>query len=305
MAEWNRCFVRMAAMLVASCFSVGAAPRSTPMLDRLLAETREASGFMPVTPAQAEWAESLFLHSFRGDIDHPTVEGLTALGFETRILPASREQWRAILESEHRREGKGLYVLRTRAARVPVALGAPHRFYDRNTGTIAARLFEEHSFAAASWNSVPRQYEEGGRRIDADLARLDFHPFTAFTRAFTRAYPNGRMVQLHGFEQEKRRGGPANETDIIVSDGTKKPGAFARHTAACLRRMFPQWMVALFPYDVNELGGTTNRQGAAMRRLGSQGFLHLEMARGLRTSLMQDPAARAGLASCLLSEVVP
>jgi len=297
--KWRRTGVGIAAMswLVAAC-------GPPPVLDQLLVETATAGGFVPPARAEVDWAETLFARLLQGDASPTVTQGLGALGFEVRPLgppPAPL----VVLEAVGRRVGKGTYVLRRHRTQPVVVLQAPHRFHDRGTGTIAARLFEEANFAALAWNNVPRRYKEHGTAIDADLARLDVHYLTGFSSAVARSFPQARIVQLHGFEPRKRRSDAGSEAAVILSDGTKTPGPIVREVTTCLRSSFPDERVLLYPEDTSELGGTTNRQGAAVRAAGSAGFLHLEMSSELRALLQRSPEARAALAGCLLAAGAP
>ncbi|MES2494276.1 MAG: hypothetical protein V4579_13485 [Pseudomonadota bacterium] len=270
------------------------------MLDRLLAETAVPGGFVLPTPSQVNWAEALFSRLLQGDASPPVVQGLAALGFdiETPDAPSAPV---IVREQAGRREGKGTYVLGRPRSGPVVVLQAPHRFFDRGTGVIAARLFEEAPVAALAWNDVPRRYEDKGRMVDADLARLDVHYLTAFTRAVASIHPQSRIVQLHGFEPRKRKSATGSEAAVIISNGTKTPSPTVRSVAACLRSAFPGARILIFPEEVDELGAMTNRQGAALRSLGSAGFLHLEMSSDLRARLQIMPATRKVLARCLFA----
>jgi len=291
---------RKTGLVLAAVSGLASAHGSAPVLDRLLEETAATGGFVPPVPDEVDWAETLFARLIQGDRSETVTQGFAALGFELQELGPSPALL-VVREAVGRREGKGTYVLRRDFLQHVVVLQAPHRFHDRGTGVIAARLFEDANFAALAWNDVPRRYKERGRAVEADLARLDVHHLTGFSRAVVRIHPEARVVQLHGFEPGKRKSDAGSEASIILSDGTTAPGPIVRAVATCLRAGFPDERVLLYPDDVSELGGTTNRQGAAMRAAGSTGFLHLEMSSGLRALLQSTPEARATLAACLLA----
>lgn len=273
------------------------------VLGALLDATALRRGYVAATPAEAARSEELFLRLLRGERGEDLAAGLRALGFALEVLRLGDEALAVVREAPGAATGKGLYVVRRPANGIaPVALQAPHRFFDEDTGTIAARLLaEELRFAAAAWNTVPRHYDDAatGRRVDSDLAHAPVSHLNAFTRAFARAHPGGLVAQLHGFDQGRRRSASGAEADMIASGGTDTPGRQVRARVACLRMATP-WKVLLFPEDVRELGGTTNTNAAALRTLGGQAeFLHLEMARDLRRDLVRQPALRARLAECL------
>lgn len=292
------------ALVLAIPAGLASANEAQTVLKHMLSETANVAGFVMPTRAQVDWAEALFARLLLDEAIHPIEQGFSALGFAVQNIrtPASIT---IVREVPGKREGKGTYLVRHQPTDAPVMLQAPHRFFDKGTGTIALRLFEEAPFAALAWNDVPRRYTEDGRHVDADLARLDVHYLTAMSRAFGRVHQQGRVVQLHGFEPRKRKPGAGTSATIIISDGTRLPGALVRAVAECLRHAFPTEQVLLFPGDVDELGGTTNRQGAALRAVGSPGFLHLEMSAAFRLILQRRPESREALSNCLLAEVTP
>lgn len=193
--------------------------------------------------------------------------------------------------------GGGSYLLRQGAGAIPLLISAPHRNADLLTGTLTMRFFIEGRARAAAWNSVPRR--SACAEDDSDIARLDRHPFTAFTSAFARAHPNGRVVQVHGFDVGRRLTAAARTASIILSSGSRDISPTLEVIAACLRRDLPALNVALFPLDVNELGATRNAQGRSLRRLGFQGFVHAELSLELRRRLDDDTDLRRSFLACL------
>lgn len=193
--------------------------------------------------------------------------------------------------------GGGSYFLRQEATAIPLLISAPHRSADRLTGTLTMRFFVEGRAQAAAWNSVPRR--SACAEDESDIVRLDRHPFTAFTSAFARAHPNGRVVQVHGFDVGRRRTAEARAASVILSSGSRDISPTLEVIAACLRRDLPALNVALFPLDVSELGATRNAQGRSLRSLGFQGFVHAELSLELRRRLVEDAGLRQGFLACL------
>ena len=200
-------------------------------------------------------------------------------------------------ETSGRCEGRGVYALRDKPAR-PLAITAPHSEADRNTGTLAELLFEETSARGAAWNSSPRRGpSDCGPAID--LADAADHPFTAFALAFAEAEPDGRIVQLHGFERTRRNTLAARGAAVIVSNGTDRPDAELFDLADCLSRVSAPATVLTHPGDTDELGALTNAQGRALREAGFAGFVHLELSAEWRETLLADGTKRDAFASCL------
>lgn len=224
-------------------------------------------------------------------------------------MPASRgtglraqrppEGWEGMVysEAEGECEGRGIYLVRSGSVQ-PLAITAPHRGADRNTGTLAAQLFLESGAAAAAWNSAPRNPSATCPHA-LDLAKAPRHPFTAFAQSFARRYPKGRVVQLHGFDREKRAAEATSEAAMIISNGTMTPDPALLDLADCLSVVLDPAPVLVFPYEAKELGALKNAQGEALRAEGFAGFVHLEMSADLRQRLVDDQALRGRFSNCL------
>lgn len=255
-----------------------------------------AQDFHVPSAREARSAQALFAAAFAGARPSRLQAQAAPLGLEPRALLDLPGEL-VLRETAEACRGQGVYRLRA-AAPLPLAIIAPHRGADRHTGTLATLLFEEAPVAAAAWNSAPRRPSAecpGG----GDPTRVETHYLTAFSLAFAVAHPQGRIVQLHGFERAKRQSRAAQLADIIVSEGSEQPGARLLDLADCLSRTLHPLRVAVYPNDTSELGALTNRQGQALRAAGFDGFVHLEMAAELRRRLTREPALRATLMRCL------
>lgn len=220
-------------------------------------------------------------------------------GFEAQ--PALGSAASALLrEPDGACRGGGLYMIRSEAtAGPPLLISAPHRHADRLTGALTLRLFNELGAAAAAWNSVHRRASKSDCEGTTDLARLQRHPFTAFSMAFAAAYPDGRVVQIHGFDPRRRVSAAGRNADLILSSGSETVGRAVRAIAHCLRGDLPGWQVAVFPTDVRELGARKNAQGRQLRAAGFRGFVHVELAYRFRRKLMEDEELRRRFGNCL------
>jgi hypothetical protein len=245
------------------------------------------------TQAELQRAEVLFLQTLTRQGTAPELQQAWAtLGIELVQVHERQEAWWVLRERPERKIGRGFYVLRF--AEVTAALiQAPHSGTDRYTGEIAFSLLCEGTAKAAAWRTVPRQ--------QADLAHLEATYFQAFTRAFAQAFPSGTVMQLHGFEQEKREGRSAGDADIVLSNGTRTPSERLREIGQC-------WQHTLgvngkrYPDDVKDLGATTNAQALLLHGMGHPGFLHIEMSARVRERLQQRKHERAIFLECLHGE---
>ncbi len=262
-------------------------------LAALFRHLREANDFYIPSTAQAQVAEALFASALTG-----RTAGLSRLGLQMRALAGEVQGAVTYSEAQGQCTGRGVYILR-KQARSGVAVTAPHRGSDRHTGTIVQQLFAQYPFAAAAWNSAPRRRSKSCAAA-GDVTREGTHYFTSFSRAFAKANPRGRIVQIHGFELTKRKEPQAQQTDFILSNGSHVPSKRLMDLANCLRLAFPEQRVAVYPIDTDELGATRNAQGQALRAMGFQGFTHIEIAAHIRLALTQDEGMRRVFAECLI-----
>jgi hypothetical protein len=175
-----------------------------------------------------------------------------------------------------------------------IALQAPHSLDEIYTDSIATKLFYETDVAAVAFSTISRQ--------EADVADLQESYFQAFTKAFITVYPQAIIMQIHGFRQENRETEMGRKSDIIISNGSENPADWVKDYHACVKSDV-DGLITLFPYDVEELGGTLNAQGNLIRSLGSHGFLHVEHNYSIREKMKDDKNLRKVLVECLSEKV--
>lgn len=267
-------------------------------LAALLRPLREARGFHVPDAAEARAAQAMFGAALAGMRLAQSPNSLDASRFGLVTARVEAPDGLALVEPQDDCGGRGAYLLRQGGDVFPVALVAPHRGADRHTGTIVQLLMAEHSFGAAAWNSAARRPSAACAHA-GDVAREATHYITAFSLAFAQQYPQGRIIQLHGFDGKNYQDNDAGRADLILSDGSRRPPEGLRLMAACLTRAFPDRPVRVYGIDSDILGATENRQGRALRRAGFAGFTHVEMSPGMRALLVGDGSARARFATCL------
>jgi len=266
---------------------LGASP--DPIAELRARASRQGRYELPATLELAR-AETLFERTLsRREGFAALVAEWAGLGFQLRRVGEQSDASLVLMEAPGRRTGRGFYLFRD-APGPDLAIEAPHSPSDLGTGEILLRLYRETRAAAAAWSTVHRR--------EADLAHLTGSYFHSFSLAFARAFPAGRLVQIHGFDAEKPASGRDREAGVIVSNGTRQPGPALRSSWQCLERGFPG-LIRLFPEEIGELGGTNNSQAGALSRIEYRGFVHLEMSRSFRRRLREDATALATLAGCL------
>lgn len=252
-----------------------------------LAETRRA-GTRPgsyVAPSEDERraARAAVAKLLRGE----PVGDVAAFGFE--VVPL--EGWTdsvLLREIAEKRRGGGAYVVR-KSGTSTLVVQAPHTFYDEGTFPLACELFQRTHARALFINTVHR-YKASPASADgkhpSDIAHSPASTFQAATEAVVEVVPRVSVVQLHGFA-DRKLGARA-----VVSTGEKRGGSqLVARVAHALEQVVGPRILA-YPDDTNELGATTNVQGAIVRRVGGQ-FLHIEMDEGLRRDLLRDATLRA------------
>lgn len=195
-----------------------------------------------------------------------------------------------ITDRERSLRGSGVFAFRRRGGE-PWALQAPHSWRDELTGKLCAQFFLESKAASAAWNSAPRDARLGGAGESADVAHIEESFFNEFTCAHAEAIPQGLVVQLHGFDQEKRTTPAGKSAAAILGSGDGETHPWLMETVQALGKALSE-PVRGFPADVTELGGTTNKQAKALRKSPEARFLHVEMSRPLRRRLTSEPKAR-------------
>ena len=203
-------------------------------------------------------------------------------------------------EMETHQRGKGFFAIRESENLKPWLIQAPHSKSDRYTGEIVDLMFNEGAFKAAMWNSVSRKTQVAGElgRLKADMAHLRGTYWQTLTEVFARQYHAGRIIQIHGFSQSNRNTKAGRDSDIILSAGHHHPPEWVQAVAQCVKTSFKA-KISVFPYDVSELGATTNVQNRLLQRLGFKGFLHIELSLPMRQELKKNKVLRESLVRCI------
>lgn len=279
--------------------AVPAAQGAEPIADlrRHFDGVRADTGFRAATRDDAAVAESVFFRLLTGRPAAGDRDALAALGFiPSRVRLDAGGTAQVVADTPGDIAGRGYFLVGEDAA--PLLVQAPHRFKDLDTGAILMEIAAAMPLRAAAWNVVPRRTPDDRVRGEADLAHVDVSYFNAFTRAFARTHSNGVVIQLHGFATEKRRTRSGRRAAVIVSNGTETLAGPARRVRDCLARALPGPVMG-YGEDVFELGATTNRNAAALRSIGFDRFVHVELSRDLRRRLLAEPRLRAALYGCL------
>lgn len=260
-------------LLPSTCLAV-----EPPSLMERFSQVSRGAHYEPPSMEAFEQARKTFLEMFVNQ--HIPCDKLKSLGFRIVRMPLKNESWVIIEDALHR--GAGLYAVRSEPKQgVPLLLQAPHSFFDRYTRELAVQWMQEGGVTAVAWNTTHRYQLDDGR---SDVAHQDISFFQAFMLAFAEAYPSGGIIQLHGFSSEKRRDSDAASADVILSNGTLHASVIIKRIDDCLDDLLVG-ASRVFPDEVGELGATSNRNARALRAIGFEGFVHVEMSQALRKKL--------------------
>ena len=284
--------IKLGLFLLASLLSF---PACANLAQQLMLASSEKH-FVQPSSDEALRAQGLFLRLFKGDVSEDLKSSWSALGFD--LVDNAESGLTLLIEQPTQRRGRGFFAFRKGNTS---ALQIPHSFKDKMTREIGIALFQQGGFSAVAWNTVPRHFVLNGVSIDADMAHLTDTYFVAFSRAFAQRYPQGNVLQLHGFEQGKRLNNVAKEAAVILSNGTRTPPPVLREIAACLAKKTGA-NILTYPYDVRELGATTNTIAAALRQEDFDDFFHLEMSGEFRIALLNSVALQKSLLRCFTSK---
>lgn len=267
---------------------------SNPMSLEDALKAAKGGVYRPASTAKLRQAETLFKGTLQREPMQQLQSVWQAQGFTFRTL--TNQGIVVVQESPQQRTGRGFYAFRQTNS-LPIALQAPHRYKDLYTGHIVRQLMQEGDYVAAAWNTVPR-YGKSKSQDFADMAHLENTIFQAFGRAVANQYPTGAIIQLHGFAQRHRKTEAGKTADLILSGTTRTPSQRVLNIGRCLKTKLTPFVVRIYPYEITELGGTTNSNAKDLRKYRFNHFFHVELSKTLREQLKQNQSLRKHLNTC-------
>lgn len=241
--------------------------------------------YQPIDSSTFHKAKACFSHLLKEKKLTPQIQtclnqlSLSAIEIEPSYI--------ALLEKQS--NGRGFYIINTKTKNHHM-LSTPHRFFDKKTGAIGFRLFEENPYRAIAFNTVHRH--------TIDMAHTTNTLFLAFHIAFYNIYKDEYIYQLHGFSNHSRRTQQAKHISMIVSGA--QPASFATNEkiCSCVEKTLP-YSCGLYGRDIFELGATTNVQLNSLEARGFTHFIHIEMNAPLRKSINGSMQLREKFNRCL------
>ena len=252
-----------------------------------------------VAPAHSELQESkkLFAELLKGNLSQDLEILFNKINFRLDRYKSNAENIIVVRENKPPYQGLGMFIIRLNGN--GIMLQAPHAFKDLHTGQLAIHLMLEGNYSALAINTVPRSYLSAGIKQEPDMAHMYNTHFISISHAFSDQYPNGQIVQLHGFNSARR---PATiSTAMIISAGVKKSDSKVQQQQKCLARTI-KGEVKAYPDDINILGGTTNSIGRYLRARGFSAFRHYEMNLPTRKVLLKQKDLRGNFSECIVND---
>lgn len=265
----------------------------------LYAKAQGGSEFERPQAQELATARRLFGHMFAGQEPGGDGPGWDSLGYAVQTVQDQGRSYLVIRETHHQGQGMFVFALDSRSR---TALMVPHGMKDLHTANLGIQCMQRGDFIALALNTMPRYTDSGRDLEEQDLAHVQATLFTVFTKAFAQAFPSGRLVQVHGFAQGKRRTQAGKRAEVILSTGSPVLTQDIFDLARCLDQDI-SGPVTLYPLQVQELGGTTNVSGNILQSMGHTGFVHCELAYPLRKRLLHSSRLQGAFVSCL--ELVP
>jgi hypothetical protein len=266
-------------------------------LEKLLAEASQGSHYQAVSIEEMSSAEALFEKVLQGDISTELQNLWKKLGYEMIVSVNPKGNTIVLKELNDYKFGRGLYWVNL-ALPKQYALETPHIPSDQLTREISFQLIAEGKFFAAAWNTVRRSYDEDGQVIDADMAHLKKSYLMAFSRALAKQFPEGKIIQLHGFSDNKRKTETGNVADMIVSSSSENPSSWVLKYASCMKDLSSH-LIFVYPNEITELGGTTNSIALDLQGKGYFGFVHIEMSKEFRGDMVSSKVLRNSFLACM------
>ena len=294
MKFWNSLFV------LSLCAFLLANPTKANDWDAIYKIYKNAqSNGIYVEPGLSEFkkAETLFSLLFKGVEISSLQPILHDLHLKLIKMTVNQKDFQILFEAESYKRGRGFYIF-SQKKHAKNALQMPHSKKDLYTGVIGLSMFIEGNFVAAAWNSVPRYYSYGNKTVLADLADFSKSYFIAFSNAFARSHNEEFIIQLHGFSTKKRKTQIGEKSSFIISSGTMNQNHRLSQLDRCLEKRFSV-ISSIYPFEINELGGTKNEIGIALRKMGHAGFLHIEISKTMRNNLRLQKSMRKMLLTCI------
>jgi len=188
--------------------------------------------------------------------------------------------------------GELIYRLNAKACVISI----PHRFFDMHTYEIGEKVFSTHCQLMLSNTHHRHSVSLDEQTMDYSKRRDNLH--NSAILAFQSLHKKAVVIQLHGFNQNKRKSDTAKQADFIVSQG-KKGNFVKQKLTRCLSKISKNSY--FYPELVQELGGTKN----ILHKLNLTpfSFIHIEISKPMRERLVKEQHTMSQFSECI-SQVI-
>jgi len=186
--------------------------------------------------------------------------------------------------------GGGDLVYRYNAKACVISI--PHRFFDTHTYKIGQQVFNSHCQLMLS-NTHHRHSDSLDKQsMDYSKRRDTLH--NSAILAFQALHKDAKIIQLHGFNQSKRRSDEGKQADFIISQG-KKGNVIKQQLTLCLSKISRNSY--FYPELIRELGGTKNILHTLEIKPFS--FIHIEISKPMRERLIKEQHTMSQFSECI------
>lgn len=288
-------FIIFLSMLFAP-FSFGDSKAVYQSLDTLLSQSW-GGVYKTMTSEETDQIQALFEKTFATNDLAALGQAWAPYGYEVIPLDDTNKSF-VLKEQIDQQRGRGFYYF-NKNANNKIVIQAPHQPSDEKTGKIAEQIINKLPIYAGGWNTVRRKTIVDNITVDSDLAHLERSYFMSFSQAFAKLNPDGKILQLHGFEQGKRVSALASSADMIISSGTLSPPSWFSDYTDCLKVSLNRNNIYIFPTEVKDLGALKNTIAKQLDQMGFKGFIHIEMSKDLRMDMIRAQNLSLFLVKCL------
>ena len=274
-----------------SCFS------EEEDVNRMFTEAFQEGFYQEIGAVEMSSAERLFEKVLQGNVTSELKSLWEILGYEMIVFSGVQGNTVVLKELTNAKFGRGFYWINLEQPK-KYALEIPHIPFDKLTKEISFQLMPEEKFFAMAWNTVPRSYKKGEEIIDADLAHLKKSYLMAFSRAISKLFPESKIIQIHGFSNNKRKTKEGKIADMIVSSASKIPSEWVLKYASCMKQLSP-YLIFVYPSETSELGAMTNTVALDLQKNGYFGFVHIEMNERFRKERLSSKVLRGYFLECM------
>ena len=194
------------------------------------------------------------------------------------------------LKTTSKANGGGALIYRLNAKACIISI--PHRYFDTHTYTIGEQVF--NTLCQLMLANTHHRHSESLDEQSMDYSKRSDNLHNAAILAFQSLHPSAKVIQLHGFNQSKRKSHKGKKADFIISQG-RKGNAIKQQLTLCLSKISRNSF--FYPELIQELGGTKN----ILHKLNLTpfSFIHIEISKPMRERLLKEQHTMSQFSECI------